>query len=92
MVRRMCGCLSILLSPLIQNQFADCSSSLFLRLEDTLIDLYLSGYSNKEVHDGADKTTSSKANEVEMLEFQADGLSFSPLHRWLSIHMTRTER
>lgn len=42
-------------------------------LEDTLIDLYLSGYSNKEVHDGADKTTSSKANEVEMLEFQADG-------------------
>lgn len=53
----------------------------FFRLEDTLIDLYLSGYSNQAVEAGDDDVKAPlETEDADKFEFPADGLSSSPVH------------
>ena len=56
--------------------FSLCLVNVF-RLEDTLINLYLSGYSNQAIDGGDDGTRPLKMDEGDNSELQADGVYFS---------------
>ena len=54
-------------------------------LEDTLIELYLSGYSNQDIKVTNDVTKPLQMDECEKLELPFDGLSsYSPIHHYLA--------